>query len=360
MNNFSNDFPILNQYVYANTAAAGILSEKLMEWRQEKDLDYLIGGSMFYATYPSFLENIRKTVAGFFKAEKENTVLVPNFSFGFNTLINGLEANQKVLLIEGDYPSVNWPIKANGYSFSTVELDENLEKNIEKAFETNTPTLFAFSIVQYISGIKIDLNFIDKLKNKYPEVLFVADGTQYCGTENFNFSTSGIDILGASGYKWLLAGYGNGFFIFKDEVKKKIFEKSFEFDSHEEDFLKNKNHLTNHFEPGHHDMLNFGSLKFSIEYLTKIGIDKIESHLTELSVYAKQKFTDLGLLDDSTIKRKQHSTIFSLKANKSVLDLLKSKDIICSIRGGGLRISFHFYNSKKDVDKITSVLKNVK
>ncbi len=360
MNNFSNDFPILNQYTYANTAAAGIFSEKLMEWRQEKDLDYLIGGSKFYALYPRFLEDIRKTVAGFFNAEKENTVLVPNFSFGFNTLLKGLEENQKVLLIEGDYPSVNWPIKANGYSFSMVNLDENLEDNIEKAFKTNTPTLFVFSIVQYISGIKIDLNFINKLKNEYPEVLFVADGTQYCGTENLNFSTSGIDVLGASGYKWLIAGYGNGFFTFKDGVKEKIFKHSFKYDIREEDFLKNKTHLTNHFEPGHHDILAFGSLKFSIEYLAKIGIDEIEDHLAGLSVYAKEKFTDLELLDDSVLKRKEHSTIFSLKNKKNAFELLRSKSIICSIRGGGLRASFHFYNSKKDVDKITSVLKNVK
>lgn len=359
MKNASTNFPLLSQYTYANTAASGILSENLMDWRQEHELDFLIGGSMFRETYPSFLEEIRKTVAEFLNAKKENTVLVPNFSFGFNTLINGLNSNQKVLLIEGDYPSVNWPVKAIGLSFCTVKLTENLEENIEKAFEAEKPTIFAFSIVQYISGIKIDLNFINELKKKHPEVLFIADGTQYCGTESFDFSTSGIDVLGSSGYKWMLAGFGNGFFTFKDGISDKIFKQSFKYEPLEEDFLSKKNHLMNHFEPGHHDTLNFGSLKFSIEnQLNKVGLENIEKHLAELSVYAKEKFANLDLLDDAVVKRKQHSTIFSLNLGKNAFDELKNRDVICSIRGGKLRISFHYYNSKKEVDKIVAILKN--
>ncbi|MEX0362300.1 MAG: aminotransferase, partial [Allomuricauda sp.] len=45
---------------------------------------------------------------------------------------------------------------------------------------------------------------------------------QFCGTQEFNFEESGIDVLGASAYKWLLAGYGNGFFLVKEEAKKRF------------------------------------------------------------------------------------------------------------------------------------------
>lgn len=359
MKKVSNDFPILTQYTYANTASCGLLSESLMEWRQEQELDYLIKGSMFRDSYPVFFEEIRKTVAGFLHAEIQNTVLVPNFSFGFNTLINGINPEQTVLLLGGDYPSVNWPVIAKGYKFNTVKVDENLEENIEIAFEKVKPTLFAFSIVQYVSGIKIDMDFINRLKKKYPDTLFVADGTQYCGTEEFNFSESGIDIIGSSGYKWMLAGFGNGFFAFKEHIINEIFKESFKHDVREEDFLKNKNHLTNHFEPGHHDTLNYGSLKFTIEhFFNKIGISEIEAHLKELSSYTKEKFTELNLLDKAIVKRNNHSTIFSLNIDHGVLKELKNKDVICSIRGGKLRISFHYYNTKKDIDKIATIIKN--
>ncbi|UOB18868.1 aminotransferase class V-fold PLP-dependent enzyme [Abyssalbus ytuae] len=361
MKNYAEDFPVVSQYTYVNTAASGLLSESLYNWRQEHELDFLIKGSIFRESYPQFLEEIRKSVATFFKAESGNTVLVPNFSFGFNTFLSGLNGRQKVLLIEGDYPSVNWPVKARGYEFVTVEIDEHLEDNIEKAFKAEKPTMFAFSIVQYINGVKIDLKFINELKAKYPEVLFIADGTQYCGTESFDFSLSGIDILGASGYKWMLSGFGNGFLIFKDHLSSNIFKQSFKFEPHTEDFLQGKNHLTSHFEPGHHDSLNYGSLKFSIEnQLNKAGAENIGKHLNELSVYAKDKFSNLKLLDNYVLNRKEHSTIFGLNVSKKGYNELRSRDVICSLRGGKLRVSFHLYNSKKDIDKITSILKNVK
>lgn len=39
------------------------------------------------------------------------------------------------------------------------------------------------------------------------------------GIEFFNFFESGIDVLGVSVYKWLMVGYGNGFFMVKESVK---------------------------------------------------------------------------------------------------------------------------------------------
>ena len=49
-------------------------------------------------------------------------------------------------------------------------------------------------------------------------MLIIADATQFCGTAPFNFNESAIDILGGSGYKWLLGGYGNGYILFKDQL----------------------------------------------------------------------------------------------------------------------------------------------
>ena len=38
----------------------------------------------------------------------------------------------------------------------------------------------------------------------------IGDGTQFLGAHAFHFNTSPFDVLAASGYKWLLAGFGNG------------------------------------------------------------------------------------------------------------------------------------------------------
>ncbi|MFI2741096.1 aminotransferase class V-fold PLP-dependent enzyme [Zhouia sp. PK063] len=355
---FANDFPILSQYTYANTAASGLLSEGLMDWRQEHDIDFLIGGSIFRETQEKFINGVRKSVANFFNASKENTVLVPNFSFGWNTLLEGLPKNKKFLLLQEDYPSVNFPIESKGFKVCYAQINEALENNIIETIKKEKPDIFAFSVVQYISGIKMRLSFINQLKKDFPDLLIFADGTQFCGTEKFDFAASGIDVLGASGYKWMLAGYGNGFMMFKDGVSDLLYTEAKQHEPHKESFLKEKGHLKIHFEPGHLDTLNFGSLQFAINFLSEVGMDEIQNQLTILKQKAVIEFKRIGVLDE-TVNEETHSTIFNLKGDMQMLEKLREKDIICSSRGGGIRISFHFYNTEKEVNKLALAIRDL-
>ena len=83
-------FPVLSQYVYANTAASGLLYDDLLDWRQEHDLDFLIEGSIMKAKSHKLLGNTRKTVGQFFGCDPSNVALIPNFSIGINLLLEGL------------------------------------------------------------------------------------------------------------------------------------------------------------------------------------------------------------------------------------------------------------------------------
>ncbi|MCF8715904.1 aminotransferase class V-fold PLP-dependent enzyme [Joostella atrarenae] len=360
IDNFSRDFPIISQYTYANTAASGLMYESLMEWRQGHDIDFLIGGSKFRDSLEEQIADIRTAVAVFFNAEVDNTILTPNFSFALKTLVNGIDKQKSILLLDGDYPSVNWPFVSGDFkSVTFAKVDQHLEENIRAAFKNNQPDIFAFSIVQYIDGIKIDLNFIKDLKKEYPNTIFIADGTQYSGTESFSFKDAGIDVFGGSGYKWLLAGYGNGYMLFSESVVSLLYPKSLAFEPQEESFQKDKNHLKCHFEPGHLDTLNFGSLLFSIEQFNEIGMEGVTKHLKSLSEYAVEKFSALDLLSEEVAQRQvPHSTIFNLNVDDKMIAALKSRNIIFSMRGSGVRVSFHIYNTMKDIDKIVNILKH--
>src|SRR5690606_34964378 len=116
------------------------------------------------------------------------------------------------LLLKEDYPSLNWPFETRGFPREYVEIDENLEEKIRDRVKGGKIDVLALSLVQWVNGVMIDLEFLRQLKEEFPQLLILADGTQYLGMEEFDFGASGIDILGASAYKWLLAGYGNGFF----------------------------------------------------------------------------------------------------------------------------------------------------
>ncbi|HMB62381.1 MAG TPA: aminotransferase class V-fold PLP-dependent enzyme [Eudoraea sp.] len=351
-------FPVLTQSIYANTASCGPLSQPLQEWRQEHDLDFLIGGSTMKMESYGIISETKHVVSDFFGGTKSRVALIQNWSLGLNILLEGLDRNTKVLLLQSDYPSVNWPFESRGFSISYVPIGEHLEEHIMNKVKEEGIGVLALSLVQWLDGFTIDMNFLKELKAAFPELIIIADGTQYCGAFDIDFEESGIDVLGTSGYKWLLAGFGNGCMLFSPGVAEKFKVKTTGFNAAGIDLTAGKNfRFSKHFEPGHLDTFNFGSLKLAIQLLQQIGIGAIEAYNQKLAEKAKKGFTDLGLLSDVVVKRKQHSTIFNIKGNDQTFELLVNNNVVCTRRGDGIRLSFHFYNTEWEIDHITELLK---
>lgn len=357
MEDFIKHFPALSTCTYLNTAANGLVPKAVIEWRREHDLALMNQAAFFRNNHTTLIAEIRNTVSRFFNASAEETALIPNFSFGMNTVMEGLPQGQKILLLKNDYPSVNWPVETRDFDVCYAEIDENLERNIEEAVAKHKPDIFIFSLVQWLSGIKIDLEFLKQLKESYPNLLLIADGTQYLGTESFSFADSGIDVLGASAYKWLTAGYGNGFIMIKETARERIFPKTIGFNSAARfESLATDTAFMKHFEPGHQDTLNYGSLEQAILFQQKQGAERLYESIESLSKKAKERFAEIGLLQDDVLLQKRHSSIFNLKGDKALFHKLEDHKIICSARGGGIRVSFHYYNTETDLEKLVEIL----
>ncbi|THD68939.1 aminotransferase class V-fold PLP-dependent enzyme [Robertkochia marina] len=359
LDKISSQFPYSTQNTYLNTPAYGLLSESLLEWRQEHDLDHLVGGSRFKERFFEVIASLRSSVATFTSSATDEVFLVPNFSFGWKVLIGGLPKDKHVLLLNGDYPSLNWPvITANFEKLEKIDVSFSMEDEIEEYFSRHAPDIFAFSIVQYLNGVKINLDLIKRLKARYPNTLFMADATQYLGTETFQFFDSGIDVLGVSGYKWLLAGTGNGFFLVKKEVQSVFYSSTVKWEPRMEPWLKHNTHLQNHLEPGHLDSMSMGSLHHAIGLLEQTGMPLIEEKIKKVCDYAREHLLGLGFLEEELCGRSAHGTFYAIKVTDKQLSVLSERRVDFAIRGGRLRIGFHFYNSLKDVDAVVNVLKH--
>ncbi|TCD08346.1 aminotransferase class V-fold PLP-dependent enzyme [Pedobacter frigidisoli] len=354
--NFPSQFPILNNYTYLNTANSGMLSNDLVAWRNTHDQDFAENGSVFRFENGKIINDLRKNVSQLFGAKFENTYLVQNFSVGFNIILNGFDKNHRFLLLTEDYPSVNYPITSGGFKHFEIGINEHLEENILKAIAEFKPTVFAFSMVQYISGIKIDPQFIKKIKETYPDLLLIGDATQFMGTGEFDFASSGFDAVLGSGYKWLLSGYGNGYAFLSDQIKAEFYKDRKQNNLPTATFLTGRDYLSLCFEPGHLDTLNFGSMNQSLIYLQSLGLDFIEETIQAISQKARTAFHDRGLISDEMLNRKVQSNIISLPLEKEMVAKLESAKILCSARGAGTRFSFHFYNAMDDLDKMLAVL----
>ncbi|MFC4634104.1 aminotransferase class V-fold PLP-dependent enzyme [Dokdonia ponticola] len=356
MSPYKKYFPILNQCTYLNTPASGLLPLPVLEYRQAHDLDFFVMGSAIKNDRGPILTEIREKVGALFSCAPNRVALVPNFSYGFNTLLEGVPTPKKVLLLEGDYPSVNWPFESRDFEITYAQIDGNLEQRVETAFAKAQPDIFAFSAVQYINGIKIDFEFLKRLKANYPETLFFADATQYLGTEVFDFDASAFDVMGGSCYKWMNAGFGNAVFLFKEAIAEKVFPKTTGFNSLQGKYKAQEGSFLGRFEPGHQDTLNYGSLGVAIDLMNEIGIETIEKQIRELSVAAKASFTERGLLEEAVVKREAHSSIFNLKGDQALVKHLNDHGIMCILRGNGVRVGFQYFNTQADLQVLLDAL----
>lgn len=354
--NFHENFSILKNYTYLNTANSGLLSNDLSKWRIEHDAEFIEHGSIFRMKNLEVMETLRTNLSNIFSVNREHTYLTSNFSTGFNTILNGLDIKKRFLLLQEDYPSISYPVKSRGFDFIEVPINADLENNIIEAIEKFKPSVFAFSMVQYISGLRMQSDFIKKLKSTFPNLLLIADGTQFTGTTAFDFEDSGLDALIGSGYKWLLGGYGNGYLFLSEQIKNTVYQNIKSVDVQTMPLLNGKDSLAIILEPGHLDSLTFGSLNQGLNYIKNIGFDFIEKTNGSLSDNARIELYNRGLLPEWMLARKEQSTIVSIPLKQEIVEKLETAKIICSARGTGTRISFHFYNTHDDLNYFLEAL----
>ncbi|WP_313188709.1 aminotransferase class V-fold PLP-dependent enzyme [Sphingobacterium siyangense] len=349
-------FDIASAVTYLTTPGSGLLSRETKAWRAKRDQDFFDANSTLREQQGATLDACRDTLGKFFNCPSQNVFLSSCFSFAFNALLAGLPKQAKVLLLNNDYPSVNFPTILSGFEHQFVTMDEQLETNLLDTIATFKPDVLILSIVQYISGLKIDLSFIQELKHQHPELLIVGDGTQYLGTDLFDFALSGFDAVLSSGYKWLMAGFGNGFVLLSERLKAMLYadiQKNYSFLNNQ---WMNKSVVQLCFEPGHLDTLSHGTLQQSLLQLEEWGFAETVAYTQKLIENARTELADRKLLLDSIINRRPQSNIFNIQINPDYYQTLLDEGIKCFPRGSGIRVGFHLYNDHSDLEKLLYII----
>ncbi|NEV93830.1 aminotransferase class V-fold PLP-dependent enzyme [Psychroflexus sp. YR1-1] len=360
MTSLKKEFPILSSFTYLNTPFTGVLCSSVQSKIHKLEEDYRLRGSLFSDAYEdSIVEDTKLLIAEIYNAEFDCIGLLNNFSSGINLILNDLPDQSKVVLLAQDYPSVNLPVKSRNFEVFEVDINLKLYENLKQTFTEVKPDFFIFSMTQYISGLQLDLKALEKLKDEFPGISFIADATQYCGSEAFDFSNSPFDVFGTSGYKWLNAGLGNAFFLLKPGFLEKHRFRSLGSNSLTSK-PDGKPRAVGFLESGHFDVIAVARLQFALEFHYKtLGIDFIESRIKSLSKLAKSEFFKRNLLDTEVIDKQAHQNIFSLKGEESDIDKLKQKGILSAFRGGRIRVGFQYFNTEKDLESLLNALEEL-
>lgn len=356
---FKTYFEIPNNITYVNTPGNGLLPIAHHQWRREREECFFDPKGDLRDQQVAFNKQVKVEFGQLFNCDINRLFLTPNFSFGFNTLLEGLNKSLKFLLIEDEYPSLNYPIVSRGFSCSFLPNSADVEEQIYHYVRDNDVDVLVLSLVNYINGLKIDLNFIKRLKKDYPKLLILGDATQYLGTEPFDFACSGFDAVGGSGYKWLMAGFGNGYMMISEQLSSILYAEANKLERPKEAMWAHKEILNIYFEPGHQDTLSHGTLGESVKFLNEIGLVNVKSYLDDLLRYAYRIFEDKGWLLPLVSQREIKSAVINLQVDPNIYPKLLDKGVKCFPRGTGIRIGLHIYNTKEDINRLVEIIESI-
>lgn len=328
-----------------------------------------------YDTWMGISERIREQIAKVLNCSADNITHHCSTSDIINIVANGIDWKEGdiVCAINKEYPSNTLPwMRAEEISpvkFQLLDLEDEVvptAKWLAKILPKNCK-VFNMSYVTFDTGKKMDLLSIGKLC-KERDILFIVDATQALGGMPITSEElKVIDVLACSSYKWMLGPYGHAFGYFNDNAIKLIKHRSGNWiTSPKSKVVYNLLEYTTDTLPGARkfdrgqagNMLINACLEASLEFLESVGLETIRKHNESLRDhflinYPKKKFNLITPTDAM-------ANILCLKTIKTnPIDLereLKFRNVDVSIREGNVRLSFHIFNTKVQVNALLRAL----
>jgi selenocysteine lyase/cysteine desulfurase len=369
---YRREFPVTDKYLYLDHAGVAPLSLRVKTAVELFLKESTESGAFHYPKWAQQVVDTRRACAKLINAGPDEIAFVKSTSHGLSLVANGLAWNpgDNLLVYEKEFPSNLYPwlnLKARGVEVRMIPSRDNgiLIEDIEKLIDAKT-RLIALSSVQFVNGFRIDLQQLGGLC-KTNKVLLCVDAIQSLGVLPMDVKECSIDFLSADAHKWLLGPEGIGIFYCRKELAEQLAPpligwKSVlnEFDFEHTD-LKLKTDAQR-FEEGSQNLMGIIGLGAAIELLFEIGIKTIEEKvlgLGDLIIHEAETRSFIVLTPKDRRARGGIITFSGTFDPAMMKDALREKDIMVNVRGGGIRVSPHFYNNEPDIYKLFATIDDI-
>ena len=327
-------------------------------------------------------EEARGNFARFIGARKEEVAFVGSESMGMNIIANAIKASvsgtksdgMKAIANELEFPSstLPWLNAGFGVDFLKAKKGKILRKDIVEKMRWNTYAVLT-SHVQYSNGFKQDLGMLARMvkregnPNGYSHIRSVVNATQSLGAMRFDLKDHRIDFMSYGAHKWLMAGYEIGALYVRKELIGEIRPTFFsQAGQKKTDQFDNKNieysNTASKFELGMPNLPAIFALNAGVDYVSRIGMNRVEKRLLGLTDYLIEELQSLGISITSPLEKKFRSSIvvFGARNGMEIVQRLEKKGINVSQRGEGVRVAPHIYNNEQDIDKLVLELRKMR
>lgn len=327
--------------------------------------------------YPQWLKienRLRERLARLLNAPTSADVaLVKNTSEALSFVAFGLDwrAGDQIVISDEEFPSnrVVWEaLQPQGVEVIQVGLaGADPEADLLAACTPRT-RLLAISAVQYASGIRLDL---DRLGHGCEQrgVLLCIDAIQQLGALPFDVQQSRCAFAMADGHKWMLGPEGLGVFYCRSDLRPqlKLHEYGWHMLEHAGDYDRSDwqpARSARRFECGSPNMLGAVALEASLSLLEEVGMHQVAASLNERMEWLRaglRQLPGIELLSPAQPERSAGIVTFRLagSANQALFEQLRAEQVVCALRGGGIRLSPHFYTPAEVIDDTLALLRSL-
>jgi selenocysteine lyase/cysteine desulfurase len=246
--------------------------------------------------------------------------------------------------------------KAKGGAVTTRELEPLVNRRTK---------LVSVAWVSHQNGFRHDMRPIADLAHAHG-AFFYTDGIQAVGMFPIDVKAAGVDAMAVGTYKWLLGAYGVAPFYVRREVLERLTLDRFGALHVEKELPDRQFEIYKTARRFDYATLAFGpvyQLGAGLEYLERVGVDRIERHTVELAHRLRRGLLTLGF--DVTTPEGNRSSIVAFRVSKPqdaiVRHLAETKTQV-SVRENGtqIRVSPALFNTSDDIERFLTVAEGLK
>jgi cysteine desulfurase/selenocysteine lyase len=356
------DFPVTEKYIYLDHAGVAPASLRVKAAVEKFLTESTQCGAFSYPQWVQRVVDVRRSCARLINAEIDEIAFVRSTSHGLSLVAEGLDWEQgdNLLIYEKEFPSNIFPwtnLTRRGIERRVIPSREGriLTDDIVRLMDSRT-RLLAISSVQFANGFRVDLKTLGNLCRERGALLCV-DAIQSLGAFPLDVKECHIDFLAADAHKWLLGPEGIGIFYCRKKLAEhlnplligwKSVQNELDFDNPE--FRLKSDALR--FEEGSMNIMGILGLGAAIDLLFEVGIENIELRvlcLGDLIIHEAEKRGYTLMTPRDREERGGNITICGKFDPAKMRDALREKGILVNVRGGGLRVSPHFYNTEEEI-----------
>ena len=372
-------FPIKDQYVYLTHCGIAPLYANAFRRQHEVAEQHMRTGALIFREYDPILDRLREAAAAMMRVSPEDVAFVKNTTEGISLIAAGydFQPGDEILSYVHEYPANHYPWRLQERRGVTLVLLPDQETVAASpvawrfddltALVTPRTRMIAISHVQFASGFVADLAKLGEFC-RARGIDLVVDVAQSLGCLPFYPEELGVAAAVASGWKWLLGPIGCGLLYVAPSLRAKISLSMVGAETMQQgvDYLDHTwapHASAKRFEYSTAPITLAAALECCVrEIALRYGLEAIEREIYRL------QDVFLGTLDrnvarpvfESTTLRTPILSLIVPGGANAMRKRLQKENVICTERGGYLRIAPHFYNTEVEMERAARVINSAK